>query len=106
MSQGELVLDVKLAAASGEQIATPVLEGELRPPDKTILAVAGPLPPFESPVEIPSRVVDDEALTSLIAPANADRCFKVPAAVAPQSIRPEVKPYGEQRRTARVQPSR
>jgi len=81
-----------------------VFERELSPPDKMILAVAGPLPPFESAVEIPSPVVDE--LPSLVAPTPADGCFKVPAAVAPQSVRPEIKPYCQQRRAARVQPSR
>jgi hypothetical protein len=56
------VLDVHPTAVTGEHIATTVLEWQLGP-DKTILAVAGPLPPLEAAVEISSRVVDDEALT-------------------------------------------
>jgi len=35
-------------------------------PDKTILAVADPLPPLEAAVEISFRVIDDEALSSLV----------------------------------------
>src|SRR5215204_2380022 len=33
-------------------------------PDKTILAVADPLPPLEAAVEISFRVIDDKALSS------------------------------------------
>ena|SRR6516225_10237974 len=75
-------------------------------PDKAIPAVARPLPPFEAAVEISSRVVDDEALSSLVASTSADGCLKVPACVAPQRVRPEVKPYREQRRATRIEPSR
>ena len=58
------VLDVQLTAVTGEQIATAVSNGSW--PDKTILAVAASLPPLEAAVEISSRVVDDEALSSSV----------------------------------------
>ena len=59
------VLDVQLTAVTGEQIATAVFEWQLGP-DKTVLAVAASLPPLEAAVEISSRVVDDEALSSSV----------------------------------------
>jgi len=99
------VLDVQPTAVTGEQIATTVFEWQLGP-DKTVLAVAGPLPPLETALEISSRVVNDEALSSLVACISTDCCFKVPAGVAPERVRPEVEPYCEQRRATRIEPSR
>jgi hypothetical protein len=99
------VLDVQPTAVTGEQIATTVFEWQLEP-DKTILAVAGPLPPLEAAIEISCRVVDDEALSSLVASISTNCCFKVPAGVAPECVRPEVKPYCEERRAPRVESSR
>src|SRR5215218_1716222 len=76
------VLDVQPTAVSGEQIGTTILEWQLEP-DKTILAVAGPLPPLEAAVEISFRVIDNEALSPFVATISADCCFKIGAGVAP-----------------------
>ena len=73
------VLDVQPTAVTGQQIATTVFEWQLGP-DKTILAVAGPLPPLEAALEISSRVVDDEALSSSVVLISTDSCLKVPQA--------------------------
>src|SRR5215510_16326347 len=95
------VLDVQLATATGEQIATTVFEGQLTP-DKTILALCGSLPPLEIAVERSSRVVDDETLPALVASTITDCCLKVPAGIAPERVRPQVKPNSEERRASSV----
>jgi hypothetical protein len=75
-------------------------------PDETILAVADPLPPLEAAVEISSGVIDDEALSSLVAMISTNCRFKIAARVAPERVRPEIKPYREERRATQVEPSR
>src|SRR5262245_20647740 len=95
------VLDVQLAAATGEHIATTVSERQLIS-DKTIPAVSASLPPLKTAVELSSRVIDDEALPSLVVSTIADRCFEVPAGVASERVRPEVEPYSEERRAPSV----
>src|SRR5215211_5465471 len=98
------VLDVQPARVTGEQIGATVFEWQLVP-DKTILAIADPLPPLEAAVKISSSIIDDEALSSLVATISTDCCFKIPARVAPERVRPEVKSYCEKRRTTQVEPS-
>ena len=83
------VLDVQLTGVTGEQIAAAVFEWQLGP-DQTILAVAGPLPPLEAALEISSRVLDDEALSSSVALIFAHGCFEIPTTVAPERVRSEV----------------
>src|SRR5215211_1201109 len=99
------VLDVQPAPVSGEQIGTAVLEWQLAP-DKTILAVAHPRPPLEAAVEISFRVIDDKALSSLVATISTDCGFKIPARVAPERVRPKIKPYCKERRAMHAEPSR
>jgi hypothetical protein len=71
------ILDVQSTAVTGEQVATTIFEWQLGP-DNTILAVAGPLPPLEAALEISPRVVDDEALSSLVVSISTDCCFQGP----------------------------
>ena len=99
------VLDVQPTAVTDQQIGTTIFEWEFGT-DKTILAVAGPLPPLETSVEFASRVIDDEALSSSIAVILTHSCFKIPTAVAPERVRPEVEPYCEERRATQVESSR
>src|SRR5215216_1476362 len=99
------VLYVQPAPVTGEQIGTTIFEWQLAPYDTTI-AVAGPLPPLKGAVEISPRVIDHEALSSLVATISADRCFEIGAGVAPECVRREVKPYCEERRATQVEPSR
>jgi hypothetical protein len=99
------ILYVQPTAATGEQIATTVFEWQLRP-DKTILAIAGPVPPLEAALEISSRVVNDQTLASSVVPISADSCLKVPHGIPSKRVRPEVKRYCEERRATHVEPSR
>jgi len=96
------VLDVELAAASSEQIATAAFERESTSLDETMLPVLRPLPPLKIAVELSSCVVDDETLPPLVPSTITDCCFKVPEGIAPERIRPEVEPYSEERGASSV----
>jgi hypothetical protein len=98
------ILDVQPTAVTGEEVAATVCEWQLGP-DKTIPAVARPLPPLEAALEISSRVVNDQASAASMVPISADGCLKVRQGVTPKRVRPEVKPYGEERRATRIEPS-
>src|SRR5215204_5086512 len=75
-------------------------------PDKTILAVADPLPPLKAAVEISFRVIDDKTLSSLVATISTDCGFKIPACVTPERVRPKVKSDREERRATQTELSR
>src|SRR5215216_2329499 len=99
------VLYIQPAPVTGEQIGTTVFEWQSAP-DNTILAVADPLPPLKAAVEISSRVIDDKALSSLVATISTDCGFKIPARVTPERVRPKVKTDREERRATQTEPSR
>src|SRR5262249_32510431 len=99
------VLDIQLATVTGEQIATTVLEWQFAA-DARILAVGGPLPPFEVPVKVSSRVVDHEALSSLVTTTSTDRCLEVSQRVPSQRVGSEIETDREERRATRIEPSR